>query len=39
MFTFEVKVTNKNGFKRYYGETPLLPAMEKKYGKRKISTT
>lgn len=28
----EVKVTNKNGFKRYYGEIPLLPAMEKKYG-------
>tara|TARA_R110000868_G_scaffold87158_1_gene243987 strand:+ start:5384 stop:6385 length:1002 start_codon:yes stop_codon:yes gene_type:complete len=29
----KVKVTNKNGFKNYYGETPLLPAMEKKYGK------
>lgn len=29
----KVKVTNPNGFKRYYGETPLLPAMEKKYGK------
>ncbi|MFY7733588.1 MAG: DNA-methyltransferase [Bacteroidia bacterium] len=28
----KVKVTNPNGFKRYYGETPLLPAMEKKYG-------
>jgi DNA modification methylase len=29
----KVKVTNPTGFKRYYGETPLLPAMEKKYGK------
>lgn len=29
----EVKVTNPKGFKNYYGETPLLPAMEKKYGK------
>lgn len=29
----KVKVTNPNGFKRYYGDTPLLPAMEKKYGK------
>jgi DNA modification methylase len=29
----KVKVTNPKGFKRYYGETPLLPAMEKKYGK------
>ncbi|MBP8793872.1 MAG: site-specific DNA-methyltransferase [Lutibacter sp.] len=29
----KVKVTNKSGFKNYYGETPLLPAMEKKYGK------
>jgi len=28
----KVKVTNPKGFKRYYGETPLLPAMEKKYG-------
>lgn len=28
----KVKVTNPNGFKNYYGETPLLPAMEKKYG-------
>jgi DNA modification methylase len=29
----KVKVTNPTGFKRYYGETPLLPAMEAKYGK------
>lgn len=29
----KVKVTNKDGFKRYYGATPLLPAMEEKYGK------
>ena len=29
----KVKVTNPNGFKIYHGETPLLPAMEKKYGK------
>jgi len=29
----KTKVTNPKGFKRYYGETPLLPAMEKKYGK------
>ncbi len=29
----KVKVTNENGFKIYHGETPLLPAMEKKYGK------
>jgi len=29
----EVKVTNNKGFKIYHGETPLLPAMEKKYGK------
>lgn len=29
----KVKVTNDNGFKIYHGETPLLPAMEKKYGK------
>ena len=29
----KVKVTNPGGFKRYYGETPLLPAMELKYGK------
>jgi DNA modification methylase len=29
----QVKVTNPNGFKIYHGETPLLPAMEKKYGK------
>lgn len=29
----KVKVTNPKGFKNYYGETPLLPAMEKKYGK------
>lgn len=29
----KVKVTNDKGFKSYYGETPLLPAMEKKYGK------
>lgn len=28
----KVKVTNTNGFKRYHGDTPLLPAMEKKYG-------
>lgn len=28
----KVKVTNKNGFKRYYGEVPLLPEMVKKYG-------
>jgi len=29
----KVKVTNPDGFKIYHGETPLLPAMEKKYGK------
>jgi DNA modification methylase len=29
----KVKVTNPQGFKIYHGETPLLPAMEKKYGK------
>jgi DNA modification methylase len=29
----KVKVTNENGFKIYHGETPLLPKMEKKYGK------
>lgn len=29
----KVKVTNPNGFKIYHGETPLLPAMEQKYGK------
>jgi len=29
----KVKVTNENGFKNYYGHTPLLPAMEAKYGK------
>jgi DNA modification methylase len=29
----KVKVTTPNGFKIYHGETPLLPAMEKKYGK------
>lgn len=29
----KVKVTNESGFKIYHGETPLLPAMEKKYGK------
>ena len=29
----KVKVTNPKGFKVYHGETPLLPAMEKKYGK------
>jgi len=29
----KVKVTNPNGFKIYHGETPLLPAMETKYGK------
>lgn len=29
----KVKVTNESGFKNYYGETPLLPAMEAKYGK------
>jgi len=29
----KVKVTNTKGFKNYYGEIPLLPAMEKKYGK------
>ena len=29
----KVKVTNPKGFKIYHGETPLLPAMEKKYGK------
>lgn len=29
----KVKVTNPSGFKIYHGETPLLPAMEKKYGK------
>jgi len=28
----KVKVTNENGFKNYYGSTPLLPAMEAKYG-------
>jgi len=28
----KVKVTNQMGFKNYYGSTPLLPAMEKKYG-------
>lgn len=28
----KVKVTNTNGFKHYHGDTPLLPAMEKKYG-------
>lgn len=29
----ETKVTNEKGFKIYHGETPLLPPMEKKYGK------
>jgi DNA modification methylase len=29
----KVKVTNPNGFKIYHGATPLLPAMEDKYGK------
>jgi len=29
----KVKVTNENGFKNYYGHTPLLPDMESKYGK------
>lgn len=29
----EVKVTNSDGFKNYFGGTPLLPEMEKKYGK------
>ena len=29
----EIKVTNEKGFKIYHGETPLLPPMEKKYGK------
>jgi len=29
----KVKVTNPKGFKIYHGDTPLLPAMEKKYGK------
>ncbi|MFT5450587.1 MAG: DNA modification methylase [Enterobacterales bacterium] len=29
----KVKVTNEEGFKIYHGETPLLPAMEQKYGK------
>ena len=29
----KVKVTNPKGFKIYHGQTPLLPAMEKKYGK------
>ena len=29
----KVKVTNSNGFKVYHGDTPLLPAMEAKYGK------
>jgi len=29
----KVKVTNETGFKIYHGETPLLPKMEKKYGK------
>jgi len=28
----QVKVTNQDGFKIYHGSTPLLPAMEKKYG-------
>jgi DNA modification methylase len=28
----KVKVTNPKGFKNYYGETPLLPAMKEKYG-------
>lgn len=28
----KVKVTNPKGFKIYHGSTPLLPAMEKKYG-------
>ena len=28
----KVKVTNENGFKNYYGSTPLLPAMKAKYG-------
>lgn len=29
----KVKVTHPNGFKRYHGKTPMLPEMEKKYGK------
>jgi DNA modification methylase len=29
----KVKVTNPKGFKRYYGNTPLTPQMEAKYGK------
>jgi DNA modification methylase len=29
----KTKVTNPNGFKNYFGSTPLLPEMEKKYGK------
>jgi len=29
----KVKVTNELGFKNYFGSTPLLPEMEKKYGK------
>jgi DNA modification methylase len=29
----KVKVTNPKGFKKYFGSTPLLPEMEKKYGK------
>jgi len=29
----KTKVTNPKGFKYYYGETPLTPAMEVKYGK------
>jgi DNA modification methylase len=28
----QTKVTNPNGFKRYYGHTPLTPQMEEKYG-------
>ena len=34
----KVKVTNDNGFKIYHGETPLLPAMEKKYGNLHLIT-
>jgi len=29
----KVKVTHENGFKMYFGKTPMLPEMEAKYGK------
>jgi len=29
----KVKVTHEKGFKHYFGSTPMLPAMEEKYGK------